>query len=132
MDLVDITLREWRCTPFEWGMADCMLSMGRYIAAAGGIDLTAEFIGSYDDQDGAMEALRSAGGCEALFDLTGWQRVSGEPQRGDAVVMTSSDPEMPGIGALCTGDMIASRLDRGVIEVAARFVHIGGVWRGSR
>ena len=129
MDAVDITLREWRRTPFVYGLTDCMLSVGRYIASIGGIDLTAEFEGRYDDHTGAMRAMSEAGGFSTLMKRSGMIPVD-RPERGDVVGLGTEDGD--NIGALCTDGMIAARLERGVWEVRIGLVRFVGAWRVGR
>jgi len=125
-DLVDRTLARWRREPFVYGQDDCMLSMGKYLAAAGAKDNVAIFAGRYHDQDGALAVMAEHGGADALFDDTGAVRVEGKPRRGDILAVACGDDT---IGALCTGDMAALRLERGVAEVSLRFIDLRGVWR---
>lgn len=126
-DLVDLTLQEWRRTPFIYGQSDCMLSIGRYIALCGGLDLTGQFVGKYDDHEGALDVLRNGGGVGGYVEAAGFVRVDDEPRRGDVVGLQCNDDDE--IGALCTGGMIAARLERGVVEVAAKMLRVKGVWR---
>lgn len=125
-DIVDQTVKLWRSTRFEWGQADCMLSIGDYLARCGTLDVTGEFRGRYSDETGALAHMSAAGGPGALIERTGAQPVTDGPRRGDVVVI---DVAGDGIGALCTGDMIAARTEHGVKEIAVRFVPIKGVWR---
>ncbi len=132
-DLVDRTLARWRREPFVYGQDDCMLSMGKYLAAAGAKDNVAIFAGRYGDQDGALAIMAEYGGAASLFDDTDGPcviavRVEGKPKRGDILAVACGDDT---IGALCTGDMAALRLERGVAEVALRFIELRGVWRVS-
>lgn len=129
-DLVDQTLRHWRRAPFAYGSEDCMLSIGRYIAAAGGRDITGRFVGRYSTQDGALAAMAAAGGFASLVEEAGASRVSDAPRRGDVLGLIYDSDDL--IGALCTGDGAAVRLERGVAEVSLRLVQIGGVWRVGR
>lgn len=121
-DLVDHTLRMWRQGRHVWGQSDCMLSVGDYVAHAGGIDLTPEFRGTYATEAGAQAHLDANGDCEGLIDRMGVPRAPDAPQRGDVGVVF-------GVGALCTGDTWALRLERGVVEVNTRFAHPTAVWR---
>lgn len=120
-DLVDQTLRLWRRGGHVWGQSDCMLSIGDYIAAAGHRDVSSRFRGTYDDEAGALAHIAANGGCDGLIDLTGIPRTV-EPQRGDVAVLM-------GIGSLFTGDTYALRLERGVVEVNARFARPLAHWR---
>lgn len=126
MDLVDETLREWRTGQFIYGQSDCMLSIGRYLAAAGARDTTHLFLGRYDDQEGALAMMVRHGGASGLIAATGAVRVDSAPERGDVLEIALGGDT---IGALCTGGMAAMRLDREVVEVALRFVKWRGVWR---
>ena len=118
IDHVDRTLQLWRSTPFTWGSRDCMLSIGDYIASRGGVDVTGLFRGTYDGEAGALAYVASYGGCVGLIDLTGLPHVA-DPKRGDVVVFFTGETE---VGALCTGEGIAMRLERGVIELPKRLV----------
>jgi hypothetical protein len=134
MDAVDRTLALWRSTPFTWGgvlphrpgYGDCLLSIGEYLANQGASDVTERFRGTYSDEAGALAHVATAGGCAALIDLTGLPRTH-TPLRGDVVVLDTGDGLE--VGALCTGDGIAARLARGVIEVDKRFLRIPHAWR---
>lgn len=126
-DIVDVTLKEWRRTAFAYGQTDCMLSIGRYVAACGGKDITHNFIGLYSDQSGALAQMAMHGGVAGLMDRMDVVRVDGPPERGDIISLIYGDND--NVGALCTGDMVAVRLERGVIEVALKMVRWNGVWR---
>jgi len=124
-DRVDETLHLWRSTPFVYGQSDCMLSIGDYIAACGGRDVTGRFRGTYDDEPGALAHVGGCGGVSGLVDMTGLQRVD-RPARGDVVCLDTGQVE---VGAICTGIGIAARLERGVIEIDLRFVKIAQAWK---
>lgn len=130
-DIIDSTLYLWRSTPFVWGEADCLLSVGDYIAARGGYDVTGLFRGTYGDEAGAMAYVGRYGGVEGLIDLAGVPRVPDDREavRGDVVALDTGGVI---VGALCTGPGIAARLERGVIEVDRRFVRIAGAWEVSK
>lgn len=128
IDHVAVTLRLWRSTPFIYGSADCLLSIGDYIARRGGRDVSSLFRGRYDDEAGALAQMKRYGGATGLIDLTGVPRT-GAPVRGDVVAL-EIDGTM--IGALHTGDMIAARLERGVIEITPRFVNVVAAWETSK
>lgn len=135
MDHVDRTLQLWRSRPFTWGgcvphepgRGDCLLSVGEYIAEMGCRDVTGLFRGAYSDEASALALVSLYGGPQALIDLTGLPRTD-EPGRGDVVVFDPTG-QGDGIGALCTGPGIASRLERGVIEVDRRLVKILHAWK---
>lgn len=123
-DIVDETLRQWRRGGHVWGESDCMLSIGDYVAATGGFDLTTRFRGTYDTEEAAMAHMDANGGAEGLIDQMRLERTD-SPVRGDVAVVQ-------GIGALCTGSGFALRLDRGVIEVDRRFVTYSAAWKVPR
>lgn len=125
-DLVDATLRDWRRGAHVYGESDCMLSIGKYLAAAGARDITELGYGKYSDEAGAHALLRALGGASALIDATGAAQINDSPQRGDVLALEYGEDD---IGALCTGDRVAVRLDRGVVEVPLRFVRWRGAWR---
>ena len=129
IDPVDRTLRRWRQSHFIWGAADCMLSIGDYIAERGGEDVTGMFRGTYSNSIGAMRHMRRFGGVGGLIGMTGIEKIDGPPQRGDVVALITPDCEGGEIGAICTGDTIAARQMRGVAEIQTRFVRWSGVWR---
>ena len=124
-DIVDDTLRHWRRSTFEWGQRDCMLSIGDYIAARTGTDISKYYRGRYDTEAGALAEVEAAGGVAGLVDLTGLRRCL-NPGRGDVLAVDTGDAT---VGALCTGDGAAMRLERGVIVVRLRFVRIVQAWR---
>ena len=126
MDLVDETLREWRRTPFAYGSHDCMLSVLRYLGQAGAIDTTSRYAGKYDDHEGALAIMAEHGGAPSLLAATGAIPIFSEPLRGDVLELAYGEET---IGGLCTGGMVAVRLDRGVKEFSLRFVEWRGVWR---
>lgn len=127
LDHVDQTLQEWRRTPFIYGYSDCMLSIGRYIAKIGGVDVTETFIGKYDDHEGALAMMASYGGFSGLLTMAGARQAFGPPERGDIVGLSYGDGDT--IGGICTGGFIAARLERGVIEVSRKVTRFGSVWR---
>ncbi len=133
MDLVDETLREWRAGSFSYGRTDCMLSIGHYLARTGHLDITDAFAGSYDTHDEAEAVLAANGGMAGLMVLVGGTERSGTPIRGDVLEVVYRDgDETLGIGGLCTGDSVALRLERGVVELRLGLIRYRGVWHGHR
>lgn len=133
MDLVDETLREWRSGAFAYGQTDCMLSIGRYLARTGHEDVTGQFLGRYDTHEGAIEIMAEHGGVPGLMALAGARERCGRPVRGDVIeVVYEDDDQVMGIGGICTGDSVAVRLERGMVELNLRLIRYRGVWRGSR
>lgn len=128
MDAVDETLREWRRHPHQYGVNDCVLSAAAYFIRVGVRDQMPEFTGTYFDNDEAMVVLSKYGGMERMMEVIGGTPIDGPPQRGDIIgLLSDADYVIP---ALCTGDGVAARLERGIVEISLRFVRWHGVWRG--
>lgn len=128
-DPVEQTLQEWRQGCFVYGESDCMLSIFRYVGLCGLRDVSDRFRGRYSDHESALRMMHLHGGVSGLMELTGAVEVDDEPQRGDVVELLYDETET--IGSICTGGMLAARLERGVAEVSMRFVRWRGVWRPS-
>jgi hypothetical protein len=60
-----------RVQPFCWGRHDCCLWAADAVRASTGIDLAAEWRGTYDDAAGALRLLASLGGIEAVCSWVG-------------------------------------------------------------
>lgn len=125
-DLVDQTVAQWRRSSFVWGQADCLLSVGDYVYVArpDRPDIAERFKGTYSTEDGALAHIEAHGGCDGLLDLFGLKRTD-DPVRGDIAVIWTGETE---VGALCTGDGYVLRLERGTVEINARFVELVAAW----
>lgn len=134
MDVVDETLREWRSSKFAYGQSDCMLSIGRYLARTGHADVTPQFIGRYNTHEGALAMMMDHGGVPGLMALAGATRLLDvAPRRGDVLeVLYQDEEQLCGIGGICTGDAVALRLERGMVELSLRFIRYQGAWHGNR
>lgn len=143
MDAVDETLREWRRHPHQYGVNDCVLSAAAYFVRIGALGEMPWFMGTYSNGGEAQELLAELGGMERVMTTIGGVLIDAEerqgkdiealgdaaPRRGDLIGLLTGEPYV--LPALCTGDgMVAARLERGVIEIALRFVAWRGVWRG--
>lgn len=129
--IIDDTIKFWRRTAFEWGQSDCLLSIGDYLALCGYQDVTGLFRGTYDDEATALGLVASHGGSEGLIDMTGVPRCHiDQLTRGDVVLFDTGTGE-PGalIAALYNGDTVVGRIERGTVEIAARFVKIVQAWK---
>lgn len=128
-DIVDQTLKRWRQTPFEYGAADCLLSVGDYAVSRGAPDALARFRGTYDTEDEALHHMATNGGPSGLLDRFGLLRIDpANAGRGDIVVIKPGSNDA-GVGGICTGEGVALRTERGVIEVSRRFVTIVHAWK---
>lgn len=125
-DHVDETIRHWRNTTFEWGVADCMLSAADYVQRVQGRDPTPEFRGTYSTAEGADKAQRDGGGIVALLDSREGLERSDKPVRGDLAVVWTGEEYVVG---LCTGPGLAMRLLRGVTEIDMRFLTVIACWK---
>jgi len=127
MDLVDETLRDWRRHPHQYGINDCVLSAAAYFVKAGSALAMPSFTGTYDNNDDAMLILAEYGGMASMMEFVGGAAIDGPPERGGFIgLLADADYVIP---CLCTGDNVAARLERGVIEVRLRLVAWRGVWR---
>ncbi len=129
-DIVDETLRYWRQTPFEYGQHDCLLSIGDYIAITGGVDISATFRGKYYSEQEARNFVHQHEGPQGLIDLTGLPQIDPcDAVRGDVVVLDTGTGSDGSVGAICTGQGVAARLERGVIEIDLKYVKITHAWK---
>lgn len=128
-DIVDDTLRHWRRSRFEYGSEDCLLSVGRYMAALGGRDVASEWFGHYHTGEKAEAIVRAYGGLQGLIDLVGFPRIDpAQAQRGDVVVVNPGKGELH-LAGICTGPGIAVRTIRSVCELARQHVRVTHAWR---
>ena len=103
-----------------------MLSIADYVQSLKGVDIAEGFRNAYNTEEQAFLRLSAAGGPVTLMERSGMPRGTGAlVGRGDVVLIEIGGQH---IGALCTGQGIAARLERGVIELDLRFVHIVEVW----
>lgn len=131
-DRVDDTLKAWRRTAFDYGEADCLLSIGDYLKDAAGLPNVDDWRGTYHTETEALALIEAHGGADAIIRQVGLPEIEpSDAQRGDIVVIDALTNEGPGstIGALCTGPGVAARLERGVIEIDRRRVRITHAWR---
>ena len=123
-DIVSETLKKWRQTSFVWGSDDCLLSLADYLVDCGYDDFGAIFRGTYNDETGAKNHVLNWGGEINLISSTGLQSCS-EIERGD-IVLTVINSNITG---LCTGDNIAFRTERGVVEIGKKYLNIIHAWK---
>ena len=122
MDLVDRTLQEWRRSPHQYGVSDCVLSAAAFWGAE------PEWAGTYWNASEAMDLMADLGGMYAVMESIGGRLVDGPPQRGDFVGLVGEEGYP--IPTLCTGDTAVARLERGTIEIPLRLLSWVCVWRG--
>lgn len=129
-DATDVTLKDWRRTPHAYGESDCVLSAAGHFLRAGAINAMPDFAGTYHDHDGAMIVLDGLGGMESVMEIIGGVALGEgeEPRRGDIVGMVTDQADYV-IPALFTGDGVAAKIERGVVEMRAGLVEWRGAWR---
>lgn len=88
-------VEECRHLPFEWGRQDCALWAADTVLALTGDDPAAEYRGTYDDERGALQLIRDAGGMRGLVNLP--EKHPGLAQRGDVVLAVVDRRETFGI-----------------------------------
>lgn len=127
-DILDETLKHWRQTRFAYGATDCLLSINDYIVACGGYDALAAFKGTYDTAEGAQAHLDAYGGPEGMIALFGLRPIDpADAARGDIVIIDPRGGDV--LAGICTGEGIAARTERSVIEINKRFVTLTHAWR---
>lgn len=121
-------IAEWRRGRFIWGYTDCLMSVGDYIAANGGQDVSGRFRGSYTDASGAQTIIDQYGDMAGLIDLTGKARLPAAVAGPGDVVLWAGLGHRQAAG-LRTEKGIAARLIRGVIEIDIRCVRLTAAWK---
>lgn len=125
MDIVEKTLRKWRQSTLDWGKTDCMLSVNDYLVDCGYPDYGLPFRGKYDNENDAKRMIDEAGGELAIMRRPGLATTL-KPQRGDIMLIELS---LAKVAALCTGNAVAMRLNRGVCECDIRFIKFIEAWK---
>jgi hypothetical protein len=115
-EAIAATLDRWGRCPFLRGSTDCDMLMADYVQMLTGKDPAAAWRGRYDDDDGAEDFIRLAGGNLALVEQCmasiGLSPVS-EPLRGDVVVVDIGSDQITG---LFLDPMTAMKTKRGVLR----------------
>lgn len=124
-DIVELTVRKWRQSQLIWGQSDCMLSIADYLVSCGYDDYGTPFRGTYNDEDGARRMIADAGGELEIMRRPGLITTL-KPQRGDIMLIELS---LAKVAALCTGNAVAMRLNRGVCECDIRFIKFIEAWK---
>lgn len=125
MDMVEKTLKKWRQSTLEWGKTDCMLSIADYLVLCGYSDYGKPFRGMYDDENGAKRMIADAGGELEIMRRPGLTTTL-KPERGDIMLVELMRYR---VAALCTGNTVAMRLNRGVCECDIRFIKFIEAWK---
>lgn len=131
LDPTDATLSDWRRTPHAYGESDCVLAAAEHFIRLGARREMPYFAGTYHDHETAMEVLGRLGGMAQVMEIIGGMPTEDAPARGDIVgLLTGEDGYF--IPALCTGDGLATKLERGVVEMRFGLVEWSGVWRAPQ
>lgn len=88
--------------PFAWGEFDCCLFAADCVLATIGVDVAADWRGTYDSRESAAALLASLGGAATLADSVLPGRRLPYPmmaQRGDVVLIETPDGQALGICA---------------------------------
>ena len=125
-DAVDITLKKWRKTKFNWVEQNCLLSLADYLLEAGFPDFGDYFRNTFDDETGALQHVKSFGSVSNIIDKFTEFEETANPIRGDLIVAKMLNVDFPG---LCVGDTIAFRTERSLIELQRKFVNIQKAWK---
>lgn len=85
-------IAEVRARPFEWGQHDCVLHGASAVEATTGVDIAADYRGSYHDKAGAAAILKTQGKGTLLrtLDATLERRKPSRARRGDLVWSSGS------------------------------------------
>lgn len=101
------------CTPFQWGVNDCVLFAADCVCAMTGSDPVAAHRGQWHDQSTAVRAIVRMGGLEAASETMGWQSVPPLfAQRGDLVLHRRDGTDAL---AICLGDKLAGPSESGLL-----------------
>ncbi|APX88640.1 hypothetical protein BV394_01930 [Brevirhabdus pacifica] len=121
---IDALKAHWRSSRFEWGGANCALSVCDYVRDRTGVDPAAPWRGAYSDEDSARAILDAHGGLLGLFRY-GMEQAGfpeGEAIAGRPVVARVFGVEAAGV---CAGPRQIFRTERGVLEMRAEVL---GAW----
>lgn len=125
IDPVEETLKLWRTTPFKWGTDDCLISLADYVFLITGIDYGKKYRGKYSTEKEAKKLIKLAGNEVFLInELIDFLPVV-IPERGDIVICSVGKHR---IGGICTGQSIAMRSVKSVVEININFCKIIRAW----
>lgn len=125
IDLIEITVSEWRKTYFSWGEHDCLLSLADYLVDCGHDDFGVLFRGKYKTEKEAKKWIEIFSGEENLINQTGMKQTN-KPVRGDICLVDLGETKIAG---LCKGQEIIFRSEKGVLEINMRFLKILKSWK---
>lgn len=125
-DAVDITLDKWKRNKFNWVEENCLLSLADYLLEVGFPDYGEYFRNSFNDENGALKHVSNFGSVENIIsEFTGFEETV-NPIRGDLVVVKMQETHFPG---LCTGEGVAFRTEKSMLEIQKRFLTIVKAWK---
>lgn len=102
--------------PYEWGQNDCILFAAGCVEAMTGVDLAAEYRGTYDGPEGAARiiARAGAGSLGEFLALYLPETPVSLVQRGDIVI---ADAPSGDFAAVCQGATCVGPSRRGLIHI---------------
>lgn len=124
-DVVSQTLKKWRQTNFVWGKSDCLISLADYLIDCGYKDFAIPFRNNFNDEIGAGEFIENYGGEIQIINTTNLKETN-NPVRGDIVLVYMLKTKITG---LCTGENIAFRTVRGVVEIRSHLLEQIKAWK---
>lgn len=99
----EATIDEIKRTPFEWGVHDCGPSLaGRLVHAMTGVDLAAQYAGTYASEEEAAKIIRDAG-FATLGDMVASMLPAIHPSQarvGDIAAIATDRPCGHGLGVV--------------------------------
>ncbi len=112
----DACIESLRRRPLAWSETDCVIGLGAgVVEALTGVDLAAQWRGTYVDEAGALAAIAAAG-ADGLIDLVATmlpQIHPSEAQIGDLVAVVAGGPIGFGLGAV-NGERVFVMMPRGL------------------
>lgn len=116
--------------PFVWGENDCLLFMADCILAISGVDIMADWRGSYDSEETAYAKLKEETGGSFLPAFSGMTSV-GLPwaQRGDVGLMTIGERDYCGIVGLDARNFYLRNSDGGLLKYPLKSIECLQLWR---
>lgn len=124
-DLVDVVIKAWSRSSFQYGKTDCMTSLADYARICGYPDAAVDFRGTYSTEEEADDLMLRNGNFLFMFEKIGMTPVS-SPERGDVVIALMPNGLTAG---LHTGHSVAMRMPRGCAQLNVPFARIKRAWR---
>jgi hypothetical protein len=112
-------LRRLASEPFEFGHCDCLLALADWVRAVTGVDLGAQYRGTYRTTDEWLRIVHHAGGMQRMVEnlllRVGWGAVD-PPVAGD-VGLVDAGPKIGIVGALRGDGLWHLKLNTGLVAI---------------